>query len=170
MRGYFVVSIVHQTLTRTTGYLACVRDLFAWGYTLVCRLIQRTLMESAQNLTPEKSQGGRKASHVTVTHSFGDHARLCLTIAFKNECPCSAPLTLLALCVFTSVSLCTWVYRGWWQHSNWEYVIIYWKNITIYLLWKLITHWFSSLKRRRSNNSNKMNPHIVCHFHLDTRT
>ena len=30
-------------------------------------------VESAQNLTPEKSQGGCKAQHVMVTHPFGDH-------------------------------------------------------------------------------------------------
>ena len=52
-------------------------------------------IEFAQNLTPEKSQGGRKAEHVTVTHPFGDHALSCLTLNFESEYSCSAPLTLV---------------------------------------------------------------------------
>ena len=35
------------------------------------------VVESAQNLTPEKSQGGRKAQYVTVIYPLGDHARSC---------------------------------------------------------------------------------------------
>ena len=56
---------------------------------------RRTFVESAQNLTPEKSQGGRKAQHITVSHPYDDHARLCITLAlaFESECSCSAPLT-----------------------------------------------------------------------------
>ena len=43
----------------------------------------------------EKSEGGLKAKHLTVTHLFDDHARSsCLTLAFESECTCSAPLTL----------------------------------------------------------------------------
>ena len=45
----------------------------------------RTFVESAQALTPEKSQGPRKAQHVTVIHPFGDHAPSCLTFAFERE-------------------------------------------------------------------------------------
>ena len=53
-------------------------------------------VESAQNLSPEKSQGGREAWHVTVIHPFGDHAPSCVTLAFESEYSCSAPLTLLS--------------------------------------------------------------------------
>ena len=34
MLGHFVVFIIHRTLTRTTGSLTCVCDLFAYVYTL----------------------------------------------------------------------------------------------------------------------------------------
>ena len=40
--------------------------------TSVYSLIQRTFVESAQNLTTEKSESKRKALNVTVTHPFGD--------------------------------------------------------------------------------------------------
>lgn len=52
---------------------------------------------SAQNLTPERAQGGRKAHYVTVTRLFGDHARACLTLGFESEHSCSAPPTLLKM-------------------------------------------------------------------------
>ena len=74
-----------------------VSHLSAYVYTRgtsVYNLFRRTFVESAQNLTPEKFQGGRKASHVTVTEPFGDHAPSCVTFAFENECSCSAPLTV----------------------------------------------------------------------------
>ena len=67
MLGYFVASIVHGTLTWTTGSLTCVGDLFcihgggAGGGTSVHSLVQTTFVESAQHLTLEKSQGGQKA-------------------------------------------------------------------------------------------------------------
>ena len=64
------------------------------GRTSVYSLIRRTFAESAQNLTPEKSQGRHKAEHITVTHPFDDHAPSCLTMAFKNEYSCCAPPTL----------------------------------------------------------------------------
>ena len=45
-------------------------------------------------MTPEKSQDGAKPSTLTVTHPFGDRARLCSTSAFESEqYSCSAPLT-----------------------------------------------------------------------------
>ena len=65
--------------------------------TSVYSLIGRTFVESAHNLTPEKSQGGRKAQHITVTNLFGDHARSCLTLAFESECSCSVPNDFLSL-------------------------------------------------------------------------
>ena len=49
---------------------------------------RRTFVESAQNLTPERSQGKRKAYHVTVTYPFSDHVRL------ESEYSCLAPLNL----------------------------------------------------------------------------
>ena len=69
----------HPTLTWTTGSLTRICDLF---YLHVYRhggpqftvFIQRTLVESVQNFTPEKSQGGNKAQHVRVSHPCGDHA------------------------------------------------------------------------------------------------
>ena len=61
----FSCSIIHQTLTWTASSFMCVCDLFAcvytWG-TSVYSLIRRTSVESTQNLTPEKSQGGAKPS------------------------------------------------------------------------------------------------------------
>ena len=115
MPGYFGVSIIRQTLTWTTGSLTCVCDfvVVACVYTRdtsVYCLIQRTFVESAQNLTREKSEVGRKAEHETVTHPFGDHARLCLTLAFENECFYSAPL-------LSSVLL--YVHRDLKDHEGW---------------------------------------------------
>ena len=95
----FVVSLVHQTLTWTTESLTCASDfLHVYIHTgdLGLQFTRRTFVESAQNLTPEKSQGGRKAHHITVSHPYDDHARSCITLAlaFESECSCSAPLTL----------------------------------------------------------------------------
>ena len=36
----------------------------------------------------KKYQGGRKAWHITVTHLFDDHARLCLTLASGSRYSC----------------------------------------------------------------------------------
>ena len=58
------------------GSLMCVCDCFfvcmriRTGDLGLDSLIQRTFVESAQNLTPKNSQGGRKAEYVTVTHPF----------------------------------------------------------------------------------------------------
>ena len=65
MPGYFGVSVIHQTLRWTTGSLTWVCDLFACVYTqsqgtLVYNFNRRTFIESAQNLTLEKSWSGRK--------------------------------------------------------------------------------------------------------------
>ena len=38
-------------------------------------------------MTPEKSQGGRRAQQVTVTRPFGDHAPPCLTPALERSAP-----------------------------------------------------------------------------------
>ena len=54
----------------------------------------KEFVESAQNLTPEKSKDRRKAWHVMVIRASGDHTRSCLTLAFEREHSCSAPLTL----------------------------------------------------------------------------
>ena len=62
--GYFVVSIIHRTLTWTTGSLTCVCDFFARLYTRgpsVYSLTRKIVVESAQNLSPDKCQGGRTA-------------------------------------------------------------------------------------------------------------
>ena len=63
--GYCGVSIIHQTLTGTTeSFKRAYAIRFARVYTqgtLVYSLIQRTFIESSQNLTLEKSQGRCKA-------------------------------------------------------------------------------------------------------------
>ena len=60
-------------------------------------LIQRTFVESAQNMTLGKShKGGHKAQHM-VTHLFGDHTQQCLTLAFQSE------YTLHLLCTTDSL-------------------------------------------------------------------
>ena len=51
---------------QSTRSLTCVGDFFACVYTSVYSLIRRTIVESTQNLTPEKSRGGRRAWQVTV--------------------------------------------------------------------------------------------------------
>ena len=77
---YLGVSLIHGTLIWTTGFLTCVCDLLCTRiHTSVYSLIRRTFVESAQNLTPEKSQGGRKAQHVTVIH------RVYFTHSFYNK-------------------------------------------------------------------------------------
>ena len=106
MLGYFVVSLVHRTLTWITGSLSYVCNIFAWESeskcllsqykftrkfvytrgTSVYSLIWRTFVaESAQNLTLEKSLSGRKAWHITVTRPFGDNDRVWLTLVFESE-------------------------------------------------------------------------------------
>ena len=73
MLGYFSVSVIHQTWTWTTRALMCICSLSA--YKLQCvyttgtsfnSLIERTFVESAQTLMPEKSQSWHRASHPTV--------------------------------------------------------------------------------------------------------
>ena len=72
MLGYFGVSIIRWNLTWTTGSLTCVCHLF---FACVCTqgtsiysLIRRTFVESAQHLTPRKSQGVRKAWLACICH------------------------------------------------------------------------------------------------------
>ena len=50
------------------------------GGTSAYSLTRRTFVESAQNLTPEKSQGRRKAEHVKVTHPFDDDDEVLLNV------------------------------------------------------------------------------------------
>ena len=95
MLVYFAVSTIHQILICTMQSTR-VCDLFSCVYTRgasVYSLIQRTFVESAQYFTLAKSQGGYKAKHVTVTHPFGGHPGLCLTLAFEHKHSCSMPLT-----------------------------------------------------------------------------
>ena len=65
MLDYFGVFTLHSPPTSDIDRIFnCVCDLFACVYTmgtLVYGLIRRTLVESAQNLTQENSQGGCKA-------------------------------------------------------------------------------------------------------------
>ena len=97
MLGYFYVSIIHWT----TGSLTCACDLFACVYTQgtsVSSLIQKTFVESVQNLTPEKSWSGHSAQYVMVTHPGSDHVRLCLTWLLRASartlhCPLPIHLT-----------------------------------------------------------------------------
>ena len=100
MLNCFVVSIVHQTLTWSTGSLTCVCDLFAcvytWGTSVYNNsLIRRTFVESVQNFDSREIWGRAQslAHKLTLTHPFGDHARSCLILAFESECSCSMPLT-----------------------------------------------------------------------------
>ena len=62
--GCLVVSIVRPTLTWPSGSLTCICNLFAclctMGTVVYC-LIRSTFVESALNLTLEKSQGRHKA-------------------------------------------------------------------------------------------------------------
>ena len=62
--GSFELSIIHWTLTETTGSLTCICDpsapVYAQG-TPVYSLIQKIFVESSQNATLQKSQGVHKA-------------------------------------------------------------------------------------------------------------
>ena len=113
--GYFGVSIIHQTLTWTTGsfthaYAVCFACVYTRG-TLVYSLIRRTFIEPTQNLTLEKSQGGCKAEHTTVTHPCGDRARSCLTWAFESKCSCFTPRTrLFNQCCCCCCYSYSWIY------------------------------------------------------------
>ena len=76
MLGYFGVSIVHRTLTWTTGSLTCVRDLFACVYTRgtsIDSLIRRTF---AGDLVfyPHAKLGDR-----------GGHSDLCCCVHEKRN-------------------------------------------------------------------------------------
>ena len=93
MLVYFAVSTIHEILI-CTMQSTCVYDLFSWVYTRgasIYSLIWRTFVESAQYFSLAKSQGGYKAKHTTVTHPFGGHPGLCLTLAFesKHYAPCN---------------------------------------------------------------------------------
>ena len=71
MLDYFGVTIIHSTLTWTTGSVACLCDLLrahahggrggGGGGALFIVSLEGLFVESAGNLTPEKSQDGRKA-------------------------------------------------------------------------------------------------------------
>ena len=56
-----VDSLSFMFSVQSTRSLTCVGDFFACVYTSVYSLIRRTIVESTQNLTPEKSRGGRRA-------------------------------------------------------------------------------------------------------------
>ena len=88
-----------HTLTWTTGSLMYTCALFACVYTQttwVYCLIQKSSIGSAQNLTAEKSRGGSKAQHTTVTHPWGGPYSTVLSLDFESKHPCSMPSTLLA--------------------------------------------------------------------------
>ena len=54
---YFSVSIIHPTLTGTTGSLMSVFDLLHARGRGPPFIVSSTFVESARNLTPEKSRG-----------------------------------------------------------------------------------------------------------------
>ena len=68
-------------------------DIHTSGGPRFTSLIRRTVAESVQNLTPEKSRRVGKALHVMVTHPCGERARWSLDFPFEY-CPlqgtCSA--------------------------------------------------------------------------------
>ena len=68
MLGYFVVSIVHQTLTWTTGSLTCVCDMFAcvytWG-TLFFGLIWRTFVRACTEFDSGEISGQQFCAEIT---------------------------------------------------------------------------------------------------------
>ena len=58
-------------------------DIHTRGGPLSISLIRRTIAESVQNLTTEKSRRVGKALHVMVTHPCGERARWCLDLLFE---------------------------------------------------------------------------------------
>ena len=86
--GFFVVSIVHRTLTWTTGSLTCVCDLFACVCTLgtsVSGLIRRTYVVCIE--CDSREILGRAQN--LVTHLFGDHAQSPLCHAKMSQLTCT---------------------------------------------------------------------------------
>ena len=95
---FYVVSIIHRTLTWTTGSLTCVYMIFLHAYThgghrfIVSS--ERTFVESDSGEITGRA-GAKPSTWWSCTHPFGDHAWSCLTLASESECSCSVPLTLL---------------------------------------------------------------------------
>ena len=92
--GYLGVSIIHQTLTWTTGALMCVSALFA----CVCTKSQPKdyVIESAQNLTGEIPVGAQSIAHTGHPSFWWPHL-LILSFGFQEQAlkqSCSAPPTL----------------------------------------------------------------------------
>ena len=80
--GYFMnISILPWTLSRTTGSLRGYNyDLFACVHAGLSSHQKPTLAKSAYSLTPQKSPGGRKAKHVTLSPIMWLHARSSFTL------------------------------------------------------------------------------------------
>ena len=86
--GYLSVSIIHQ--------IVCACDLFACAYNMAPRFIivsSEALLWSGERVCTEfrlwgsLPTAGRKVSHEMVTHPCGDHAWLCLLVAFESKSP-----------------------------------------------------------------------------------
>ena len=86
-------------LTWTTQSLACTRDASAgmlWGISVYSHG-RRTFVESAHNLTPEKSQGRCKSRHKTVAWPCGDRVQSCITHSRHHKMACLASVDALFL-------------------------------------------------------------------------
>ena len=107
-----------------------------WIYSL----IQRTFIESAENLTLEKSQRWHKTLH--VSHP----SMLCLTLAFESECSCSAlPALLTSLRVATVFLTTLWQWHCLRCHCPPEDWQQHWPGLTLkWPCWGqccLLHHW-----------------------------
>ena len=103
MLGYFNVSIIHRTLTWTTGSLTCVCDLFACvdtRGTSVYSLIRRTFVESAQDSGLLGSLSSCVKVEVAVLDSpVPNKPRgLCERKATLNQIKCSRSVPLSLPC------------------------------------------------------------------------
>ena len=97
---FYAVSIIHRTLTLTTGSLTCVYMIFLHAYTHGGHrfiVSSEGLLQSLHRIRLRRNLrlGAKPSTWWSCTHPFGDHAWSCLTLASESECSCSVPLTLL---------------------------------------------------------------------------
>ena len=108
MLGYLDISIIHRTLTWTTGSLTCVCDLFACVYTRgtsiysLIRMIFATEFDSGE--TSGRAQSLARNGHPSVwsprsiVFHFGFRERAGALALHHWLSHCSAPLTVPLLC------------------------------------------------------------------------
>ena len=98
--GSFELSIIHWTLTETTGSLACVCDLSAPVYaqgTPVYSLIQKIFVDSSQNAMTEIS--GQSQSLAYNGHpSMWQPCSIVPNLAFKSTCSVEPNLAFKSKC------------------------------------------------------------------------